>query len=539
MTARATIDTTWVAPGPGAWERDAAHQDRPFSTLWLETTPAAFRRGTAQAFARFGIPFTAFETAEVEGWFFGTLAPVADDVFPDRVEAADRALATRPWRAIADEWHRSGREELVRRNRAIQSVLPAGLDDRALAAHLDDALTLLADAAGRHFFHAVAHWVGVGLLINEAERHAGWAPARTIRALAGASPASTAPVAALQRVAAAIAADPRARAELASDGEPASVLATLHECSPSVRQALGAYLDDHGWQVFTGFDFTHQAVVELPGLLLDTIRKVSPPGRAGQDPLAGLRESAPPGERDRLTILIEDALVAYGLRDDDSGPTVQQPIGLVRRALLEAGGRLAARGALKDGDDVFDARAAELTALLTGAAERPTPDELARRAARRRAPFVAPPRRLGDDEPPPEAPLPPAMATIVGALFAAMALEDTTDDQAPAGGELRGAGASAGVYEGRARVIGGPGDFERLERGDVLVASMTTPAYNVVLPLIGAVVTNRGGILSHPAIVAREYGIPAVVGTGDATTRIPDGARIRVDGTTGTVTVVG
>lgn len=132
------------------------------------------------------------------------------------------------------------------------------------------------------------------------------------------------------------------------------------------------------------------------------------------------------------------------------------------------------------------------------------------------------------------------MAAIVGALFSAMALEDTAEADAPiAAGPLHGAGASAGVYEGRARLIRGPQDFERLAQGDVLVAEFTTPAYNVVLPLLGAVVTDRGGVLSHPAIVAREYGIPAVVGTSNATAIISDGMRVRVDGTLGTVTLLG
>lgn len=538
MTTAAPSGKTWIAPGPGAWERDAAHQERPFCQLWLESALPAFRKGTGEAFARFGIPFSGFETVDLEGWFFGTFSPIAEEVFPARVEAAERALAERPWRAIADEWHRSVREVFVRRNRALQSVLPASLDDDGLAAHLDDALLLFSDAGTRHFFQAVAHWVGVGLLITEAGRQAGWTPERTIQALSGASPNSTAPVAALQRVATAIAADPRAGAELASDRDPASVLAALHECSPSVRDALRAYLDDYGWQVFTGFDFTHQAMIELPGLLLETIRKAGPSARTRINLLDGLRDASVASDRARLDTLIDDALIGYGLRDDDSGITIQQPIGLVRRALLEAGARLAGRGALRDADDIFDATAAELTPLLTGAGERPSTGELARRAARRRNPGGLPPRCLGDEDPPPGEPLPAAMETIMGALFAAMALEDTPDEAPPVGRELRGAGASAGVYEGRARLVRGEGDFERLERGDVLVAAITTPAYNVVLSLIGAVVTDRGGILSHPAIVAREYGIAAVVGTGNATTRIPDGARIRVDGVAGTVTIL-
>ena len=72
----------------------------------------------------------------------------------------------------------------------------------------------------------------------------------------------------------------------------------------------------------------------------------------------------------------------------------------------------------------------------------------------------------------------------------------------------------------------------------MLVTGSTSAAFNVILPLLGAIVTDRGGQLSHAAIVAREYGIPAVVGTMRATSLIPDGALVRVDGTAGTVEVV-
>jgi pyruvate,water dikinase len=82
------------------------------------------------------------------------------------------------------------------------------------------------------------------------------------------------------------------------------------------------------------------------------------------------------------------------------------------------------------------------------------------------------------------------------------------------------------------------GDFERIEPGDILVATMTTPAYNVVLPLLGAVVTDTGGMLCHAAIVAREFAIPAVVGVPTATTAIADGAPIRVNGQAGTITML-
>ena len=103
---------------------------------------------------------------------------------------------------------------------------------------------------------------------------------------------------------------------------------------------------------------------------------------------------------------------------------------------------------------------------------------------------------------------------------------------------LRGIGASAGQVTGTARVLAGPADFARLQPGDVLVASITTPAWTTLFAMASAVVTDVGGPLSHSSIVAREYGIPAVLGTNVATRRIPDGARVRVDGEAGTVTLL-
>ena len=82
-------------------------------------------------------------------------------------------------------------------------------------------------------------------------------------------------------------------------------------------------------------------------------------------------------------------------------------------------------------------------------------------------------------------------------------------------------------------------EFGRLRRGDVLVSASTTVSFNLVLPLLGAIVTDSGGLLSHAAIVSREYGIPGVVGCRDATALLKDGMQVRVDGNLGEVRVVG
>jgi pyruvate,water dikinase len=124
-----------------------------------------------------------------------------------------------------------------------------------------------------------------------------------------------------------------------------------------------------------------------------------------------------------------------------------------------------------------------------------------------------------------------ATGIALGALFGS--------SEAPHEGRLlRGLAASPGVFEGTARLIGGPAEFARIAKGDVLVTVSTSEAFNILLPLLGGIVTDAGGLLSHAAIVAREYGIPGVVGTRDATERIADGARVRVDGGAGEVTLL-
>jgi pyruvate,water dikinase len=107
-----------------------------------------------------------------------------------------------------------------------------------------------------------------------------------------------------------------------------------------------------------------------------------------------------------------------------------------------------------------------------------------------------------------------------------------------AGRIIKGIGASPGRVTGVARVIHGPEEFEQMRPGDILVAKITTPAWTTLFALASGVVTDVGGPLSHSSIVAREYHIPAVLGTGVATERIRGGQRISVDGDAGEVTII-
>jgi pyruvate,water dikinase len=121
------------------------------------------------------------------------------------------------------------------------------------------------------------------------------------------------------------------------------------------------------------------------------------------------------------------------------------------------------------------------------------------------------------------------MAAFLGALETVRAAD----------GSGRGVGIGTHRYRGRAVVAADPDDaLARLEPGDVLVTGTTTPAFNTVLVLAGALVTAHGGPMSHAGIVSRELGLPAVVGLADALERIPDGAEVEVDPVEATVQVI-
>jgi phosphohistidine swiveling domain-containing protein len=210
---------------------------------------------------------------------------------------------------------------------------------------------------------------------------------------------------------------------------------------------------------------------------------------------------------------------------------------LLRRMLFELGRRLVSSGVIAGPSDVFWLRHRELrSAVEFGLAGSGTPAAVAITGADRpvRAGAVEERKMLWRGQAKAAAPqlLPESrwMERAFGSMMPA-------GPQVQLGGVIKGAGASSGQVTAPARVLSGPQDFGLMEPGDVLVARITTPAWTSLFAMASAVVTDVGGPLSHSSIVAREYGIPAVLGTGVATQRLTSGQRIRVDGDAGTVTI--
>src|SRR5262249_54690775 len=234
--------------------------------------------------------------------------------------------------------------------------------------------------------------------------------------------------------------------------------------------------------------------------------------------IAEVRAQVPAAHQAEFDELLGEARLTYHLRDERGVYSDIWASGLMRRAALAAGRRAASRGRIADPKHMLDASLDEMCALVAGTSG-PSADELARRAAFR-ATYTAKdaPPVLGPPEPPaPDlAALPQAVGRFMRATFLALGHLFGSSEAQHEDNVLFGLAASKGVYEGPARRVSGPSEFGRIAKGDVLVTESTTEAFNILLPLLGGIVTDNGGLLSHAAIVSREYGIPGVVGTREA-----------------------
>lgn len=199
--------------------------------------------------------------------------------------------------------------------------------------------------------------------------------------------------------------------------------------------------------------------------------------------------------------------------------TIAWPV--MRRAVVRIGEALVSQGVLADADDVFFLNRSEVLSALAGEPLPATVNVAARRATRERQARLVPPDFVGKVGRAMRS-IPGMFARMVGAARSERAL-------------VSGSPASAGRATGAVRVIRGPHEFDDLQTGEILVSPLTAPAWTPLFARAAAVVTDVGSAASHTSIIAREYGIPAVVGCGDATARLRTGMRVTVDGSTGNV----
>ena len=295
---------------------------------------------------------------------------------------------------------------------------------------------------------------------------------------------------------------------------------------------LRAFLAQHGHLGQNHDDLRLASWAEAPrllfGRLAPRLRSPAPPARE--------REAALALRADELTERVRGALAAKPdeLARFETTLAYARDIGWLteghnywidrlsqarlRALALRVGRRLVREGTFTEPDDVFFLHREEVAAALRdGGSRKALVAE--RRTEHARNEGLTPSYWVGKI---PEQP-------TASDLFDVPRISNATPDF------LKGTGASAGVVRGPARVTLSQDDFGRIEPGDIIVCPSSNPSWVPIFTIAGGLITNTGGVLSHAAVVAREFGLPAVVGTGDATTKIADGRQVEIDGTAGTV----
>jgi rifampicin phosphotransferase len=303
------------------------------------------------------------------------------------------------------------------------------------------------------------------------------------------------------------------------------------------RSRFQSHLDLYGHTVYN-LDFVNPVAADDSAPLFDTLKFYL--RGEGQNPherqkrTAERREEATRAVLERLDGPRRNLLGRLLKWAQDVAPVREDALAdvglawsVMRRMLLELGRRLAQAGAVERPADVFWLRRDEAQKLASSLDAGETRLGSLSNAVEERKILWRGQRRVT----PPQL-LPKGTWVELFRRWMPAASEEQTGDT------LKGVGASAGQVTAPARVLGGPENFGQMRPGEVLVAAITTPAWTSLFAMSSAVVTDVGGPLSHSSIVAREYGIPAVLGTGVATRRIQSGQSIRVDGDAGTVTLL-
>jgi phosphohistidine swiveling domain-containing protein len=489
--------TDWRPPLPGGWARNLRLGEwlgdpvTPLFESWLLTRlENRFHEGM-RTFAP--VPFPRPLHVVVNGWYFYSLS-----TFPTSVRAMAwimvryflPSLLVRPRRAVmmipqtahfgVELLVREWRESVLPRHRAVVARGEAQVDRLApegLVALIDE----LADDAGEYFF--------------------------SIMAVAGFATKAEIPLAAFYR----------RHLHPRVGGTHLSLLRGLF--TPSL-EAYGHAVE--------GLDWVLPTLAERGALPSDAADAAARRSRLEAERTAAEQEAraALAGEPKllaRFDKLVAPAQRFQPLREEQVyWFTLGWP--LMRRAVRRLGELLHKRGKLADPDEVFFITRDELLAALGESDDR---RELSVEAVHRRAAWdgqrrLVPPLVIGE--------VAPMFHRFMGAAEEAVRMPGASGESG-----LRGIAASPGRVTGPVCIIRTASEFDRLRPGDVLVAPITTPAWTPLFATAAAVVTDTGGVASHSSVVAREYGIPAVVGTGDATRRLRDGQIVTVDGAAGLV----
>ena len=552
----------------GFWEREASHFPVPLTPMMRSLEVTIQNAALARAFAAHGLLADGLEFREIGGWMYTRVVPPGGkDRRPppapllwllvrlhpqmrSRLSVASRALREDLAGQIIRTWHAETQPDLQRRINALREVPVEALDDAALLEHWARVHSLLDAGIVAHFTLHAPIAIARFELACACRDLLGWDAPRTFELLNGLSAMSTTPALALAELSRLAATRP-ALHELVERADREAV-SQLSRADPEFDAAFQHYQRGYAMRA-RRYDVAEPTLAETPELTLATLRDQLRRGYDGTRQVAALasRRSAVLAEARELLATREEAdrarferalaraVAAHPVHEENEFFTVSVPLALARTSLRELGRRLASRSVVADADDVFFLERDEALTAFADAGDR---RELVMRRKGERAWVLAHPGPASFGQAPAQLPLsvlPSEERTVMGAMLWAVdlifAAARSAQRQSAEATTITGIAASPGRYTGTVRVVGGEHEFDKIQAGDVLVCPVTSPVWSVLFSRIGGLITDTGGVLSHPAIIAREYGVPAVVATGNATAVLRDGQRATVDGDAGVV----
>lgn len=545
-------------PSGNNWQKDTAHYPEPLTPFGWSLISACSDR-VRSVFDELGLLIRGLEEEYVGGEIYGRVIPafgsadsaakappapilgLAARLVPElrrRTARAKKAFDRGDLQRWVDEWHDRDRTEMARRAQALGSVDMTTMDDAELRTHGQSCMSLAGDGIQIHFRLAMAFMHAVFGLHQLLESELGWSDTEIAPMLAGHSPATRAADEAMDLLRERVRSIPGAASSLRDD--PAHPIDALGARDAGLAADVQHWIDEHGWALLN-YDAGVPVLAERPRVLT-TLLLADPPDIefAESDVIADrARDALAPDKRRAFDEALQHARAVYPTREDNTIIVGDRPLALLRRWMLEVGSRLEARGHISASTDSSFLLVDELDAALAG---RPV-DDLRPVITHRRGEHAwvrsnPGPAYLGEQGAPPDiSKLPDPLRRMNEPVLWLVGHEYPSPVEVPPGETALAAGvaASPGVAEGPVRVIRSQVDMNRLEPGDVLVCQVTSPAWAPLFSLAVAVVADGGGVLSHAAIAAREHGIPAVLGTGNATQKLRDGQRVRVDGASGLV----
>ncbi len=543
-----------IALPEGFWQRQDVNFPDPVSPMQDSLFTRFWNPMMERVFEDVGLPFGGMDMKIIGGYVYEWIKPsigggsppsLSSSILARVVEAVRTDRRGRYIEAWYDKWH----PRFKSRTCELLKVDLNGIGDDMLDAQISAAVSLFEDAAKTHFILVFSIPLPLWRFFSFCRASFGWEDPKVFEML-GESELTVEPSRKLVELAKMASAAPSVMRLLNAKSDKVTI-EDVREASSSFAAALSTYLREYGHRVLR-YDVSLPTMAEDPALILKLIRDQIRSDRSS-DPLSAkvaeerrqstisearrLAEKKSKVEGKRFEQLLRDAERAYPTLED-SQFYLSQSVGLIRERLLELGRRLVKRNILVKPEDIFFLRIEEAWNELRSRGGTDLLKLIERRKGERVWAEAHPgPSSYGKPPGPPpsmEHAPPEAREVMESMIWHVENLMSGRSSQANAD-TLSGKPGSAGKYTGAVRVIANESEFWKLKNRDVLVCRVTTPTWTVLFPSIGALVTDKGGLLSHPAICAREYHIPAVVGTEYGTKVLHDGDVVIVDGDKGIV----